>query len=131
MFPYQTNYHHKTKFLLNANRLTLIFWNQSYLSRWSCVISLIPLRLQQLEKLFSFILINLEILFLKIPKYSEFRRLESRLFYSIIFNGKKEFLLKLCLILKGGILVAFLVTYEDIFKGCSGLSPFSNFVKHS
>ena len=54
-------------------------WLNSSRSR---VINLIPLRLQQLKKLFGLGLINLRILFLKIPNFSELRRLESRLFYS-------------------------------------------------
>ena len=71
------------------------FW-KLYLNLCSCkslnsspsrVINLIPLRLQQLKKLFGFGLINLRI-FLKIPKFSELRRLGSRLFHSMIGDGK-------------------------------------------
>ena len=63
------------------------FW-KLYLNLCSCkwlnssrsrVINLIPLRLRQLKKLFGLGLINLRI-FLKIPKFSELRRWESRLF---------------------------------------------------
>ena len=56
------------------------------------VINVIPLRLHQFKKLFDLGLINLRILFFKIPKFSESRRAESRLFHSMIFDGKKEFL---------------------------------------
>ena len=52
----------------------------------------IPLKLQQLKKLFGLPLINLRILFLKIPKCSELGRLGFRLFHSMIDDGKKEFL---------------------------------------
>ena len=55
-------------------------------------------------------LINFRILFLKSTKRFEFRRLGSKLFHSMIVKGKKEFLKKLCLILKQGILSTFLVT---------------------
>ena len=61
------------------------------------MINLISLRLQQLKKLFGL-----------------GRRLGSRLFHSMIDDGKKEFLL--CLILKRGI-SAFLVPYDDVFSG--------------
>ena len=60
---------------------------------------------------------NLRILFLKIPKFSELQKLGSRMFLSMIDDGKKEFLQKLRLIFKRGILPAFLVTYEDVFSG--------------
>ena len=78
-------------------------WLNSSRSR---VINLISLRLQQLKKLFGL-----------------GRRLGSRLFHSMIDDGKKEFLL--CLILKRGI-SAFLVPYDDVFSGinlktCCGL----------
>ena len=56
------------------------------------MVSLIPLRLQQLRKLFGLGQIVSKILFLKIPKFSEFRKLESKLFRSMIVGGKKEFL---------------------------------------
>ena len=70
-------------------------WLNSSRSR---VINLIPLRLQQLKKLFGLGLINL-ILFLKTPKFSELWREGSRLFHSMIDDGKKTFLWKLWLIL--------------------------------
>ena len=47
---------------------------------------------------------NFRISFLKTLKLSHFRRLTSNLFHSIIVDGKKEFLKKLCLVLKQGIL---------------------------
>ena len=56
----------------------------------SPVINLISLRLQQLKKLLGLGLINLRILFLKIPKFSELRRLGSRLFHSMIDDGKNR-----------------------------------------
>ena len=64
-------------------------WLNSSRSR---VINLIPLRLQQLKKLFGLGLINLRILSLKILKFSELRSLGSKLFHSMIDDGKKEFL---------------------------------------
>ena len=63
-------------------------WLNSSRSR---VINLIPLRLQQLKKLFDLGLINLRILFLKIPKFSELRGLGSRLFHSMMRTERKNF----------------------------------------
>ena len=47
---------------------------------------------------------NARISSLRTLKLSHFRRLTSNLFHSIIVDGKKEFLKKLCLVLKQGIL---------------------------
>ena len=98
----------------------------------SRVISLIPLWLLQLKTLLGEGLINFRILFLKSTKLFEFRRLGSKLFHSLNVEGKKEFL-KLCLILKQGILSVFLVVYAWVFSGISlkRLRTFVNFVKHS
>ena len=55
----------------------------------------------------------------------------------MIVEGKKDFLKKLCLILKQGILSTFLVAYAWIFSGISLkrywelLFVFVKFVKHS
>ena len=56
---------------------------------------------------------NFRILFLKSTKLCEFRSVGSKLFHSIIVEGKKEFLKKkfLCLFLKQGMLSTFLVAY--------------------
>ena len=54
---------------------------------------------------------NLSILFLKTSKFFEFRRVESKLFHSMIVEGKKEFLKKLCLMLKKGMSSTFLVAH--------------------
>ena len=66
----------------------------------SRVISLISLWLLQLKLLLGEGLINFRILFLKTTKLFEFRRVGSKFFYSMIVEGKKEFLKKLCLISK-------------------------------
>ena len=55
-------------------------------------------------------ILNSRILFLKILKLLEFLILRSNLFHSIIVDGKKEFLEKVCLVLKKGILCIFVVT---------------------
>ena len=46
---------------------------------------------------------NFRILILKIPKLSAFKMAGSSLFHSIIADGKKLFLKKLCLILIRGV----------------------------
>ena len=79
---------------------------------------------------------NLSILFLKTIKVFEFRRLGSKLFYSMIVEGNMEFLKKLCLMLKKGMLSTFLVAYawtcSDIsFKKVLETFAFVNFVEHS
>ena len=92
---------------------------QMTLPTHSRVVSLIPLQLLQLKALLGEGLINFRILFLKSKKLFEFRRAGSKLFYSMIVEGKKEFLKKLLLILKQVMLSNFLVTYELVFSGIS------------
>ena len=58
---------------------------------------LIPLLLKQLYVLLGDGLINYRILFLKVLRLFELRIDISILFHSIITDGKKEFLKKLCL----------------------------------
>ena len=41
------------------------------------------------------------------------------LFHSIIVDGKKSFLKKVCLVLKKGVLCIFLVTYLELLEGIS------------
>lgn len=79
---------------------------------------------------------NLSILFLKTIKVFEFRRLGSKLFHSMIVEVNMEFLKKLCLMLKKGMLSTFLVAYawtcSDIsFKKVLETFAFVNFVEHS
>lgn len=81
------------------------------------MISIIPLRLQQFKKLLGLGLIDLRILFSKIPVFSQFQKLEPRLIPSMIFNVNKQFLKKFCLILKRGMFSAFLVTMKTFFSG--------------
>ena len=81
----------------------------------SRVIGLIPLWLLQLKTLLGEGLINFKILLLKSIKLFEFRRVGSRLFHSMIVEGKKEFLKKLCLVLKQGMFSTFLVAYAWVF----------------
>ena len=54
---------------------------------------------------------NFMILSLKSTNLFEFQRVGSKLFHSIIVEEKKEFLKKLCLFLKQGMLSTFLVAY--------------------
>ena len=61
------------------------------------------------KKLLGVGLKNLRILFLKIPKLSAFRMSRSSLLHSMIADGKKVFLKKLCLVLVRGIQSTFLV----------------------
>ena len=62
---------------------------------------------------------NFRILFLKSTKLFEFPRVGSKLLHSMIVEGKQEFLKKLCLILKQGMLLTFLVAYQCVFSGIS------------
>ena len=55
-------------------------------------------------------LINFSMVILKVPEVSEFLRLGSSLFHSIIVAGKKEFFKKLSLILSSGKFAWFLAT---------------------
>ena len=56
---------------------------------------------------------------MKTTKLFEFRREGSKLFHLMIVEGKKEFLKKLCLILKQGMLSTFVVAYAWAFSGIS------------
>ena len=58
----------------------------------SLVRNFIPCGLWHLNALFGNGLKNYNLIFLKVTYVSEFRRLESKLFHSIIVDGKKEFL---------------------------------------
>ena len=81
--------------------------------------NLIPLGLRQLKRLLGDGLIKFRILFLKILKLLEFLMLWSSLFRYIIVDEKKQFLKKVCLVLKKGILCIFLVTQLDLLEGIS------------
>ena len=73
----------------------------------------------QLKTLLGQGVINLWILFPKTTTKIEFRWVGSKLFHSIIVEGKKEFLNKLCLILKQGMLSTFLVAHVWDFSSIS------------
>ena len=60
-----------------------------------------------------------KILFLETTKLAEFQRVGSKLFHLMIVEGKREFLKKLCLILKQGMLLTFPVAYAWVFSGIS------------
>ena len=70
-----------------------------------------PFRLWHPNMLFAVGLINFKILFLKILRLGAFWISGSNLFHSMMTDGKKVFLKKLCLTLKWGILFAFLAVY--------------------
>ena len=72
-----------------------------------------------IKKLLRESLTNLSILFLKTTKVFEFRRLGSKLFHSMIVERNMEFLKKLCITLKKGMLSTFLVAYASTFSGIS------------
>ena len=55
--------------------------------------------------------------FLKISEEAELRISRSSLFHSLITDGKKEFLKKICLILKGVMLYEFLVVCNLLLLG--------------
>ena len=88
---------------------------QMTLPTHSRVVSLIPSQLLQLKTLLGEGLINFRILFLKSTKLFEFQRVKSKLSHSMIVEGKKEILKKLCLILKQRMLSTFLVAYACVF----------------
>ena len=72
-------------------KLKLNLWSLNWINpKRSREICIIPLRLQQLKKLFGLGLINSRILFLKITKFSELRRSDSSLFNSIFVDRKKK-----------------------------------------
>ena len=75
----------------------------------SLVINLVPLAFWQLKRLLADGLINFTILFPKLLKLLEFLMLWLILFHSVTVDGKKQFLEKVCLVLKQGILCIFLV----------------------
>ena len=86
--------------VLRRVRLSIIYVGQwrrkcavDSISKPSCslVINLIPLGLWQLKRLLGDGLINFRILVLKILRLLEFLILWSRLFHSIIVDGKKQF----------------------------------------
>ena len=56
---------------------------------------------------------NCKMYFLKINGLLEFRRLVSNLFHSMIVDGKKEFLKKLCFVFKKGKVETFLVVHNE------------------
>ena len=62
-------------------------------------------------------LINFKILFLKSTKPFEFQRVGSKLFHSMVLEGKEEFLKNLCLVLKQRMLSTFLIAYAWVFSG--------------
>ena len=80
------------------------------------VINLIRLRQRELKTEFEKGLINFKILFLKAEKVSEFLNFKSKLFHSMTVDGKKEFIKKLCLALKRGIILV-LVLYALLTLG--------------
>ena len=73
---------------------------------------------------------------MEITKPFKFGRVGSKLFHSMIVEGKKEFLKKLCLISEQGRLSTFLLAYKWVYSSISlkkvlGTFIFVNFVKHS
>ena len=63
------------------------------------------------KKLLGEGLINFRILFLKTATFFEFQRIGSKLFHTMIVEGKKEISKKLCQMLKKRMLSTFLVVY--------------------
>ena len=59
---------------------------------------------------------NLRMLLLKNEKFSDFLRAGSKLFHSIIADGKKEFLEKLCFVLRR-VPCIFRVEYNESLTG--------------
>ena len=93
-------------------KLFLNLWLWRWLSSSRNLVKyLIPFRLWQPNMLFAVGLINFKIFFLKILRLGTFWISGSSLFHSMMTDGKKVFLKKLCLTLKWGILFAFLVKY--------------------
>ena len=86
-------------------------------SNFNLVINLTPLGLWQLKIEFEDGLINFKILFLKAEKVLEFLIFKSKLFHSMTVDGKKEFIKKICLSLKRGILQLILVLYAWLTLG--------------
>ena len=77
----------------------------------SLVISFTLIELWQPKILFAVDLINLRIFDLKMLSVSELWMLESSLIYSVMVDGKYEFLKSCCFTLIWGILCAFLVLH--------------------
>ena len=93
-----------------------------YSLRWlkpsvSLVISLTPLGLRISKTEFGEGRIKLSIFSLKTEILLEFLRLRSQLFHSIIVDGEKEFLKRLCFVLIRGILLSVLVAYDVHLTG--------------
>ena len=98
------------KFYLNLRTILKILL-EFELTR-SHVISLIPSWLSQWKTLLGEGLINFRILLLKTTKLPK----GSKFLHSMIVGEKKEFLKKLCLMLKKGMLPTFLVAYAWFFS---------------
>ena len=81
-------------------------------SRWSRVISLVPLGLWQLYTALAVGCVNW-----RIRRLSELQKLGSNLFHSEIVDSKKEFFKKTCFDLKMGRLCTFLVVYGACLTG--------------
>ena len=79
--------------------------------------SLIPLGLRISKTEFGEGRMKLSIFSLKTEILLEFLRLGSKLFHSIIADGKKELLKKLCFVLIRGILISVLVAYDVHLTG--------------
>ena len=71
---------------------------------------------------------NFRILFLKTFKLSHFRRLPCNLFHLIIVDIKKEFLKKLCIVLKQGVLSEFL-SERSMFLAGTELSKYAGEIR--
>ena len=89
-----------------------------------------------IKKLFGEGLINLRILSLKELGHFDFQRLGSKMFHSRIIVGKKEFLKKLCVMLKkmnvANFFCSICIGLSGIrLKWCCRLSFFVHFVKYS
>ena len=78
---------------------------------------LIPFRFCKLNMFFGVGLLNFKIFFLKILRLGAFWISGSSLFHSMMTDGKKVFLKKLCLTLKWGILFPFLVKCDLVNLG--------------
>ena len=83
----------------------------------SLVTSLIALGLRISKTEFGEGRVKLSIFSLKAEILLEFLRLGSKLFHSIIADGKKEFLKKLCFVLIRRILLSVLVAYDKHLTG--------------
>ena len=100
-------------------KLCLNSWSLRWLKpKLSLVISFIPIGLWQLKVLLGVGRINYKMFFLERARLSELLILFSRLFLSIIEDGKNEFLKKICLTLNlGMLLILFLVLYAILVVG--------------